>query len=208
MSLVRERYERGPVIVLKAFGTSAPIWVKPLFCYSLIAPICVHLALISFCGLRHVVFRKKVIHGLGYQVLHALLGVLDLYQFERRSCLCAAAMQYQARKQAKHEYIANRRWDKWSVTLKNEIQDRQIQERAKLWDKHHRKIFLKNDELRVFYKIDDRMTAITRLKCKAADTNLLNILKRKRAERDLVREEALLENASQLSVPEISANVS
>ena len=96
------------MIVLKAFGTSAPIWVKPLFCYSLIAPICVHLALISFCGLRHVVFRKKVIHGLGYQVLHALLGVLDLYQFERRSCLCAAAMQYQARKQAKHEYIANR----------------------------------------------------------------------------------------------------
>ncbi len=126
MSLVRERYDRGPVIVLKAFGTSAPIWVKPLFCYSLIAPICVHLALISFCGLRHVVFRKKVIHGLGYQVLHALLGVLDLYQFERRSCLCAAAMQYQARKQAKHEYIANRRWDKWSVTLKNEIQDRQM----------------------------------------------------------------------------------
>ena len=30
------------------------------------------------------------------------------------------------RKQAKHEYIANRRWDKWSVTLKNEIQDRQM----------------------------------------------------------------------------------
>ena len=43
--------------------------------------------LVSCCGLRHVVFRKKVIHGLGYQVLHALLGVLGLYQFERRSCL-------------------------------------------------------------------------------------------------------------------------
>src|SRR5258708_37225086 len=38
-------------------------------------------------GVGEIVFRKKVIHGLGYQVLHALLGVLGLYQFERRSCL-------------------------------------------------------------------------------------------------------------------------
>jgi hypothetical protein len=47
------------------------------------------------------------------------------------------------------------------------------------------------------------MTAIARLKREAADTNLLNILKRKRAETDLVREEALLENASQRIADEI-----
>jgi alpha-L-fucosidase len=47
------------------------------------------------------------------------------------------------------------------------------------------------------------MTAIARLKREAADRNLLHILKRKRAETDLAREEALLENANQRIADEI-----
>jgi len=138
--------------------------------------------------------------GIKTAVFNARIADLDLDRLPT-----AIAMQYQARKQVKHENAANRKWDIWSVKLKNEIQDKQIAERAKLSDRHHRMVFEKRDELRTFYKIDDHMIAIARLKREAADKNLLHILKRRRAETELVQEEAMLGRANERIAGEIEA---
>lgn len=76
----------------------------------------------------------------------------------------AAGLQQQAKKQARHEYHASRKWDKWSILLKNEMQDRQIDERAKLSDKFQRQLLAKRDELIKFYKFEDHKVEIARLK--------------------------------------------
>jgi hypothetical protein len=118
---------------------------------------------------------------------------LDL-DFLRRPWLCR-----QAKKQARHEYHASRRYDFWATKLTNEMQDRHIKERGDLSDKYIRRIFAKRDELTEYYKTQDKKDKIAQLKKQIEKRGFVRILTGKdRADREeLAENEASLEQTDE-----------
>jgi len=119
----------------------------------------------------------------------------------------ATALQQQAKKQDRQEYHASRKFDFWTMKVKNEMQDRQIAARAKLSDKYHRRIFERRDELQKFYKFEERRAEIARLKTALKNPSLMRkFTGKEKADRDeLHRQEALFEDGTQKMADEIQS---
>jgi Relaxase/Mobilisation nuclease domain len=114
------------------------------------------------------------------------------------------AVQREAKKQVKLEYKASRKFDFWAATFKNNMQTKHFEDQDRVNNKHERRIRDKRDELVAFYKIEDVKDEIARQKRIAADTGLLNILKRKQAEVELQHLQERLERSTDLIANEMS----
>jgi len=76
----------------------------------------------------------------------------------------ADRLQKEIKEQNRQAYHESRNYDWWAAQSLNETQDRHLDERANLYDQHHRKIEKTKDELTEYYKPDELKAEINRLK--------------------------------------------
>ena len=109
----------------------------------------------------------------------------------------AATVQKQIKLQQRKEYAVNRKFEKWSAEYLNKNQDRQIEERAKLSDRYHRRIADKKEELSQHYQLEQRKQAIEELKERTQRPSLLHRLTGKATQdrEALAAQEATYRNA-------------
>lgn len=101
----------------------------------------------------------RLLEGVKVKDFRAKINDLDLDALPK-----ADDVQKQIKDQNWKEYQTSRRYDLWSAKVLNETQDRQIDERASLFNKHHRQIERKKKELGEYYQVDELTEKIDQLK--------------------------------------------
>ena len=120
----------------------------------------------------------------------------------------AEQIQKDIREKNKREYQKSRKYDWWKIQTTNETQNRQLEERANLYAKHHRRILDKQDELKEFYQPEKLRKEIAQLKEAAKEKPSLLKKITGKAAADRQKLEALerqLENIEQRTNEQISA---
>lgn len=120
----------------------------------------------------------------------------------------ADEIQKAIREKNQREYQKSRKYDWWKIKVSIETQNRQIEERAKLHEKHFRRIRDKRDELEAYYKTADVKAEIERLReaQKEKPSLLQRITGKAAAEREKLNAlERQLENIEQRTQEKISA---
>lgn len=104
----------------------------------------------------------------------------------------AGAVQREAKQQAKREYLANRKWEKWKIHVITETSIRHTDDIGKAMARHSQQSLARKEELEQVYKITETKEEIARLKRELDSKNLLTRLNKRHLEQKLEDAESRL----------------